>query len=183
MRTLTLEELEALPTLATGQTCNLKYDNGNSRVWLSRCTVEDGELFDNKVTVESLTDGMWQTVAVYPAQRPPTNNRKRTCENTTRRGAAPPSQRKATTNRQDTTITELRAVIRFLQSKRCRGADFYGGGVCFKITKKTAIDICRGRIYDLSTTPESQTNDLPRLTLHASRGGVTIWAGTEHTIR
>jgi hypothetical protein len=70
MRIFNLEELEAMPTLAVGQTCNLKHDNGIVRVWLSRCTVEDGEPYDNKVTVEALGfpgEG-WETVATYEAK-------------------------------------------------------------------------------------------------------------------
>lgn len=48
----TLAELKALPTISTGQADDLKIDTGDVRVWLSRCSVEDGEPFNNKVTVE-----------------------------------------------------------------------------------------------------------------------------------
>jgi len=63
----TLSELEAMPTLATGQADDLKVDTGAKRVWLSRCTIEDGEPFNNKVTVERLQDGRWVTDEEYPA--------------------------------------------------------------------------------------------------------------------
>jgi hypothetical protein len=65
----TLETLESLPTLAQGQTCNLKIDKEEYRVWLSRCTVADGEPFNNKVTVEHLKDGQWVDHCIYPAGR------------------------------------------------------------------------------------------------------------------
>jgi hypothetical protein len=64
----TLRELESLPTLSVGQADNLKVDSGRTRVWLSRCTVEDGEPFDNAVTVEELRDGRWVEVDRYQAQ-------------------------------------------------------------------------------------------------------------------
>ena len=64
----TLEELEAMPTLCVGQADNLKVETDNTRVWLSRCTVADGEPFDNKVTVEELTkDGRWEEARTYQA--------------------------------------------------------------------------------------------------------------------
>lgn len=66
-RRLTLDELEALPTLSVGQSCNLKIDEGDRRIWLSRCTVADGEPFDNAVTVETLVDGRWVDFERYPA--------------------------------------------------------------------------------------------------------------------
>ena len=52
-------ELEAMPTLATSQADSLKVDTGDTRVWLSRCTVADGEPYNNKVTVEILKNGRW----------------------------------------------------------------------------------------------------------------------------
>ena len=62
-----LDDLEALPTLAVGQADNLKIDDGDTRVWLSRCTVDDGEPYDNKVTIERLIDGCWVEADIYPA--------------------------------------------------------------------------------------------------------------------
>lgn len=63
-RIYTLAELEALPTLATGQADDLKVETENRRVWLSRCGVEDGEPYPNKATVEKLTGGEY-----IPAKR------------------------------------------------------------------------------------------------------------------
>ncbi len=68
MRHYTLEELEGMDTLATGQADDLKVDTGQYRVWLSRCTVDDGEPYDNKVSVEELIDGRWITVEYYQAK-------------------------------------------------------------------------------------------------------------------
>jgi len=63
----TLDELESLPTLSVGQADNLKVDTGTVRVWLSRCTVDDGEPYNNKVTIECLNDGVWQRRKTYQA--------------------------------------------------------------------------------------------------------------------
>lgn len=51
-RNLTLEYLESLPTLSVGQADDLKIDNGDTRVWLSRMTIDDGMEYDNQVTIE-----------------------------------------------------------------------------------------------------------------------------------
>ncbi len=55
------EELEALPTLCVGQADDLKIDTGEERVWLSRMTPADGEVY--RVHVERLLDGMWTVVS------------------------------------------------------------------------------------------------------------------------
>jgi hypothetical protein len=62
-----LAELEAMPTITQGQADDLKIDNGDERVWLSRCTTEDGEPYDNRVTIERLIDGSWQEVEYFQA--------------------------------------------------------------------------------------------------------------------
>lgn len=66
----TLQELEAMPTLCVGQAGNLKVDDGNIRVWLSRCDVASGEPYDNKVTVEMYDDSGdgWSPHRSYQAQ-------------------------------------------------------------------------------------------------------------------
>jgi hypothetical protein len=52
--------------LSVGQADNLRYDNGRTRIWLSRCGVEDGEPYTNKVTVEYLdSDGRWDVYRSY----------------------------------------------------------------------------------------------------------------------
>lgn len=76
-----LDYLESLPTIAQGQADDLKIDTGSMRVWLSRCTMADGEPFDNKVTIEHLKEGGfviedgvprrtfgWQITATYQAE-------------------------------------------------------------------------------------------------------------------
>lgn len=68
MTRYSLSELEALPTLSVGQADDLKVDTGRTRVWLSRCTVEDGEPYDNKVTIEALRAGRWIEIETYPAE-------------------------------------------------------------------------------------------------------------------
>ena len=49
---MTLSMLNALPTLSQGHTDNLKFEDHNTRIWLSRMTKEDGMPYDNQVTVE-----------------------------------------------------------------------------------------------------------------------------------
>lgn len=68
----TLAQLEAMPTLAQSQADDLKVDwsDGDEglRIWLSRCTVQDGEPYDNKVTVEIRDPrGNWITAYEYQA--------------------------------------------------------------------------------------------------------------------
>jgi len=65
----TLNELESNPTLAVGHFGNLKVDTRTVRVWLSRCTVEDGEPYNNKATIERLNDEGWYTWHTYQAHR------------------------------------------------------------------------------------------------------------------
>ncbi len=68
MRRYSLRELKALQTLSVGQADDLKVDTGNTRVWLSRCTVADGEPYDNKVSVEEYRNGRWETAEEYQAR-------------------------------------------------------------------------------------------------------------------
>lgn len=68
MRHYTLSELEAMETLATGQADDLKVETEDTRVWLSRCSVEDGEPYDHKVSVEQYDDRRWNTVEEYQAE-------------------------------------------------------------------------------------------------------------------
>lgn len=69
MRKYTLKELQQLETITQGHTDNLKIKTENTKVWLSRMTVEDGMPYNNMVTIEKLTnDGRWETVEEYPAR-------------------------------------------------------------------------------------------------------------------
>lgn len=63
-----LSELEKLPTLSKGQADDLKIDTGNTRVWLSRLTVEDGMPYNNQVTVEVKKNGHWITSQTHKAK-------------------------------------------------------------------------------------------------------------------
>lgn len=59
-------ELEDMPVLCEGQSDNQHIDDGNVRYWLSRCSIEDGEPCNNKVTVEGLTtEGAWRDAICY----------------------------------------------------------------------------------------------------------------------
>lgn len=64
----TLKELNNMPTLQKGFTCNLKIEGFHTRIWLSRCSVLDGEPYDNKVTIEQLIRGKWETTTTYQAK-------------------------------------------------------------------------------------------------------------------
>mgnify|MGYP001168726748 CR=1 FL=1 len=66
MERYTAAQLRSMPTLATGQADDLKVERAHTRVWLSRCTVADGEPFNNKVTVERQGAlGRWEVRDVY----------------------------------------------------------------------------------------------------------------------
>jgi len=67
LRHYTLAELEAMPTLHSGQYDNLKIETADTRVWLARIGAADGMPYDNGVTVETLTDGRWVTTETYEA--------------------------------------------------------------------------------------------------------------------
>jgi hypothetical protein len=70
MKRYTLAELKELPTLATSHADSLKIEKKGIRVWLSRCTVEDGEPYNNKVTVETYnksTGYTWKIKETYQA--------------------------------------------------------------------------------------------------------------------
>lgn len=71
-RTWTLDELEAMPTLATGHFDDLKIKRGDVQVWISR---DDGQE-RNKVYVERLINGKWDEVRSYRATRKPASARK-----------------------------------------------------------------------------------------------------------
>ena len=61
----TAKQLRAMPTRSVGQADDLKVETSTMRVWISRCTVEDGEPFDDKVTVERLRNGRWEVADEY----------------------------------------------------------------------------------------------------------------------
>lgn len=69
MKRYTLAELQALPTIKQGHTANLKVETQDTRVWLSRLGVEDGEPYENHVSVEKFDQkNGWRTVQDYPAK-------------------------------------------------------------------------------------------------------------------
>ena len=68
MKKYTLRELQAMETISQGHTDDLKIKTEDTKVWLSRMTVEDGMPYDNMVTVEKLIDGRWEVIEEYPAR-------------------------------------------------------------------------------------------------------------------
>lgn len=78
MKKFTLGELSSLPTIMQSQFDDLKIQLPTKRVWLSRMTVEDGQPYNNMVTVEKLTSKygirpiivqkvFWETIDTYEA--------------------------------------------------------------------------------------------------------------------
>jgi hypothetical protein len=63
-------DLEQMPTLAIGQTDDLKIDRNGLRVWLARTGPEDGEMYRRRITVERLIAGRWEEVDEYEGDRP-----------------------------------------------------------------------------------------------------------------
>jgi hypothetical protein len=69
MSQYTLAELLAKPTIEQGHTDDLKVFmlGRQTKVWLSRLTVEDGMPYDNMVTIERFDGTRWVTVDTYQA--------------------------------------------------------------------------------------------------------------------
>ena len=65
-------QLEVMPTLVVAHTCDLKFDDGEVRLLLSRCDSADGEPFDNTAYIEIKDDsGRWIDQGYYDADCPP----------------------------------------------------------------------------------------------------------------
>ncbi len=60
-----LDELENMETIESSQADDLKYEDDDTRVWLSRMTRADGAPYNNQVTIEKLVDGRWEIVDTY----------------------------------------------------------------------------------------------------------------------
>jgi hypothetical protein len=67
-KTYSLQELKSLPTLGDSGFDDLKIETDTTRVWLSRCDVNDFEPFNNKVTVENYINNDWEITRIYQAQ-------------------------------------------------------------------------------------------------------------------
>lgn len=65
---VSLEDLEALPVLTQGQADDLLIESDSERVWLSRCSVEDGEPWNHKVTIERYIGRSWVEVEWWQAR-------------------------------------------------------------------------------------------------------------------
>ena len=63
-----LQQLKTLSTIGDSQFDNLKIETETTRVWLSRCGVEDGEPYPNKVTIEERINGSWKITNIYQAK-------------------------------------------------------------------------------------------------------------------
>lgn len=62
----TTDELNAMPTLSSGWCGDLKFDDGETRVWLYRVGLADGAPFENTVVIERLSyAGRWETSQTY----------------------------------------------------------------------------------------------------------------------
>lgn len=63
----TLQELESIPTVSQSWNADLKVQEDGLRVWLTRTSVEDGEPYNDKVSIERWDNhyGRWVTVEEY----------------------------------------------------------------------------------------------------------------------
>ena len=68
MEKYTFAELQAMPTISQGHMDNLKVQTEDTKVWLSRMTIEDGMKYNNQVTVEKYNGDKWETIAQYEAK-------------------------------------------------------------------------------------------------------------------
>jgi hypothetical protein len=67
---LTIQELQALPTLSSGQDSDLKYESERYRVWCSRMSIHDYDgnnkaYSDERIQIEELIDGRWEMLDRY----------------------------------------------------------------------------------------------------------------------
>ena len=79
VRKMTLRKIDSLPTLHSGHFDNLKIETEDTRVWLSRMTIEDGMPYNNQVTeekyqhphdnkgVDQTRGKVWETIRQYEA--------------------------------------------------------------------------------------------------------------------
>lgn len=67
MERFTIEELKGMKTISEGWVGDLKYEDDDHRVWLSRLTIEDGAEYNNQVIVEIYEGGEWVIVDKYQA--------------------------------------------------------------------------------------------------------------------
>jgi len=60
--------LDSLPTISQSQADNLKYDDGETRIWVSRMGPEDGLEEGGEVTIEYLDEdaGRWEIARPVP---------------------------------------------------------------------------------------------------------------------
>lgn len=63
--TYTTDQLLAMPTITHSHNADLKFDDGNVRVWLSRLQKEDGEPYNNSIYIEHYVDGSWVVSSCY----------------------------------------------------------------------------------------------------------------------
>lgn len=67
------EGIASIPVISTGPVANLHYDDGQHRIWLSRCGLADGEPFERTVYVEIYDEngGRWCDLGHYDGENPP----------------------------------------------------------------------------------------------------------------
>ena len=67
--------LEESAVIGAAQDADLHFDSNGVRLWVHRTGLDDGEPFENTITVELLTDvnqeSHWTTVATYDGDNPP----------------------------------------------------------------------------------------------------------------
>lgn len=67
---LSTEQLVSMDSIQNGHNADLKIDDGQVRVWLSRLSKEDGDPFDNTVYIERYSEGKWVLSEYYDGDHP-----------------------------------------------------------------------------------------------------------------
>ena len=68
MEKYTLRDLNKMTTVSASQFDDLKIETGDTRIWLSRMGIEDGQPYNNQVTIEKCIHGSWNTITQYEAE-------------------------------------------------------------------------------------------------------------------
>lgn len=61
----TANDLNDIETISQGHTDDLKVEEDNIRIWLSRMTVADGMPYDNQITIEMYMLNKWVIINQY----------------------------------------------------------------------------------------------------------------------
>jgi len=63
---MSYQDLHDLDTICVGQSDNLKYETSQTRIWLARTGLYDGEPYAKRVTIEVLKNDKWENLMSFP---------------------------------------------------------------------------------------------------------------------